>query len=172
MSSNRTARGLAVACVLALAGSLYALPEDSAQPIEIEADEGLLRYDPNGTSVLIGNVQIEQGSLRLEAHRVTISSRDKRMHRIVAEGKPEEPVRFRQRLNVDEPFATGHASRADYTVAKERLELTGDAFLSVSGREFAGDVIFWDIKNGLVDARSSAPGGVKMKWPPEPKPAD
>lgn len=151
------------------ATTLHGLPGDSEQPIEIQADEG--RYDPDGTSVLTGTVQVEQGTLRLQAHRVTISTRDKRMHRIVAEGQPGVPVRFRQRLSLDEPVANGRANRSNYAVAEQRLELQGDAFLSVGEREFVGDRIFWDIKNGRVNARSDAPGGVRMKWQPEPKTA-
>ena len=155
---------------LALAATTHALPEDGEQPIEIRADRA--RSNPDGTSVFTGAVQIEQGTLSLAAERVTVATRDKRLHNIVAEGDSNTPVRFRQQLQVDEPLANGHANHIDYAVTEQRLALKGDAVLSLGDREFAGDVITWDIKDGHVDARSDDPRGVTVKWSPEPKPAD
>ena len=160
-----TFRGPAAAFALAWSVAAGALPEDREQPIEIRADEA--RSEPDGTSVLQGDVKVEQGSLRLTADRVTIATRDKRMHRIVAEGKPETPVRFRQQVNAGEPPANGSARHVDYAVAKEQLALKGDAFLSVGDREFLGDLILWDIRDGRVDASSDDPRGITVKWLPE-----
>ena len=169
-NSNKPARLWLAAAALVSASAVHALPEDSEQQIHIRADEG--RFDPDGQSVLTGAVEIEQGTLRLTADRVTVATRDKGLHRIVAEGAAQAPVRFRQQINPDEPFANGRAEHVDYVVAKERLSLKGNAFLSVGEREFAGDVIFWDIKDGRVDARSEDPQGITVKWLPETKPAD
>ena len=163
-------RILAVPLALAFAATALGLPDDSEQPIEIRADQA--RSDPDGTSVFTGAVQIEQGTLSLAAERITVATRDKRLHNIVAEGDSETPVRFRQQLQANEAFANGRADHIDYAVTEQRLALTGDAFLSLGDREFAGDVITWDIKGGRVDAQSDVPRGVTVKWPPEPKPAD
>lgn len=152
------------------AATAYALPEDSEQPIEIRADEA--RSEPDGTSVLTGDVQIDQGTLSLAAERVTVATRDKRLHKIVAEGDSDAPVRFRQQIQADEPFANGHANHIDYAVAEQRLALKGDAFLSVGDREFEGDLITWDIEDGRVDARSDMPRRTTLKWQPKPKPED
>ena len=165
-SSISAARVAAIALALGWAAFLHALPEDREQPIEIRADEA--RSEPDGTSVLQGDVKIEQGSLRLTADRVTIATRDKRMHRIVAEGTAQAPVRFRQRIHPDEPAANGHARHVDYAVAQEQLALKGDAFLAVGDREFQGGLILWDIADGRVDARSDDPQGITVKWLPEP----
>ncbi len=149
-----------------LAVAAHALPEDGQQPIHIQADAG--SFDPNdGVSVLTGSVQLDQGTLRVRADSVTVSNRDRRLDRIIAEGGPDKPATFRQRLQPGEPFVNAHARRIDYAIAEERLELKGGAFLSQAGREFSGEVIFWDIKAGRVDARSDQPGGVRLKWQPE-----
>ena len=150
--------------------TVHALPEDSEQPIEIRADQA--RSEPDGTSVLTGAVQIDQGTLSLAAERVTVATRDERVHRIVAEGASETPVRFRQQIQVDEPFANGHANHIDYAVAEQHLALKGDAFLSVGDREFEGDLITWNIEDGRVDARSVTPRRTTLKWQPKPKPED
>lgn len=153
-----------------LPATVHALPEDSEQPIEIRADQA--RSEPDGTSVLTGAVQIDQGTLSLAAERVTVATREKRLHKIVAEGDSETPVRFRQQIQVDEPFANGHANHIDYAVTEQRLALKGDAFLSVGDREFAGDLITWDIEDGRVDARSDDPRRTTLKWQPKAKPED
>ena len=163
-------RVLALPLALAFAATALGLPDDSEQPIEIRADQA--RSEPDGTTVFTGAVQIEQGTLSLAGERVTVATRDKRLHNIVAEGDSDTPVRFRQQLQANEPFANGRANHIDYAVTEQRLALKGDAFLSLGDREFAGDVITWDIKGGRVDAQSDDPRGVIVKWPPEPKPAD
>lgn len=149
---------------------MLALPEDSQQPIEIRADQA--RSDPDGTSVLTGAVQIDQGTLSLAAQRVTVTTRGKHLHEIVAVGDSDSPVRFRQQIQAHEPFANGHAKHIDYAVTEQRLALKGEAFLSVGDREFAGDVITWDIKDGRIDARSVDPRGITLKWQPKPKPEE
>ena len=163
-------RILTLPLALAFAATTHGLPGDSEQPIEIRADQA--RSDPDGTTVFTGAVQIDQGTLSLAAERVTVATRDKRLHNIVAEGNSGTPVSFRQQFHADEPFANGRAEHIDYAVTEQRLALKGDAFLSLGDREFAGDVITWDIKVGRVDAKSDDPHGVIVKWPPEPKSAD
>ena len=166
----RHVRAGVVALAWVLAGTVHALPEDSEQPIEIRADEA--RSEPDGTSVLTGDVQIDQGTLSLAAERVTVAMQEERLHKIVAEGDSDTPVRFRQQIHVDEPFANGHANHIDYAVTEQRLALKGDAFLTVGDREFAGDLITWDIEDGRVDARSHNPRRTTLKWQPKPKPED
>lgn len=163
-------RAWAAALAWVLAATVHALPEDSEQPIEIRADEA--RSEPDGTSVLTGDVQIDQGTLSLAAQRVTVATREKRLHKIVAEGDSDTPVRFRQQIAVDEPFAKGHANHIDYAVTEQRLALKGDAFLSVGDREFEGDLITWNIEDGRVDARSDTPRRTTIKWQPKPEPED
>lgn len=160
------------ALALALGAALPALPlpEDSEQPIHIQADEGSFRQQ-GGVSVLTGSVKLEQGTLRVEAHSVTIESRQQRIERIVAEGRPDAPATFRQRISPGEPFVNAKAQRIDYMVAEERLRLSGDAQVVGNQREVSGAVILWDIKAGRVDASSEQPGGVRLKWQPEQAPA-
>ncbi len=150
-----------------VAVSSFALPEDRQQPVHVQADES--RFDAeSGTSILTGAVQIDQGTLRIEAESVTIIDHDGRLVRIVAEGQPGNPATYRQRLNPGEPWTHAEAQQIDYAVAQERIELRGRALLTRADREFAGEAISYDIKEGQVTARSEQPGGVRFKWQPEP----
>ena len=169
-SSSKPVCAWALALAWLLPATAQALPEDSEQPIEIRADQA--RSEPDGTSVLTGSVRIEQGTLSLAAARVTVATREERLHTIVAVGDSDTPVRFRQQIRTGEPFANGYANHIDYAVSEQRLALKGDAFLSVGEREFAGDVITWDIKDGRVDAQSVDTRGVTLKLQPKPKPEE
>ena len=168
---NRPSALLPAAGAAALALALCAqtasgLPEDREQPLIVEADDGI--YEPQrGVSVLTGSVRVDQGTLHMQAQKVTLFNADERLARIVAEGQENEPATLRQRVHADEPVVTARAGRIDYAVAEQRIELSGDAYVRRGERELSGDVIRYDLTDGRVDARSDQPGGVRMKWQPE-----
>ena len=163
--TRRFAAALFTGAALAAAVA-YGLPDDSAQELLIEATEST--YDAStGVTVLTGAVRVRQGSLRIDASRVTTTAEDGRLSRVVAEGAADQPAKLRQRINPDDPFVTAQADRIDYSIADERLELTGNAVLEQNDREIAADVIFWHIKEGRVSARSDRPDGVTGKWRPK-----
>lgn len=143
-----TAVAVALFCTPALG-----LPEDAEQPLAIDADSGTYDDDPNGTLELSGNVQVQQGTLRVEAARVKATKRDGELYRVVATGTEGAPVRFQQRINPGEPLARAHAQTVDYGIAEKRIKLTGDAFLSTGETEYAGGTIIWDMKENAVDCR-------------------
>lgn len=140
-----------------------ALPEDAEQPLSIEADSGSYDDDPNGTLELSGNVQVRQGTLRVEAAQVTATKRDGELFRVVATGVQAAPVRFQQQINPGEPLARAHAQTVDYSIADQRIKLTGDAFLSTGETEYAGGTIVWDMKENAVGCRDGCRYG-----PPTP----
>ena len=143
-----TALAVALVCAPALG-----LPEDAEQPLSIDADSGTYDDDPTGTLELSGNVRLRQGTLRVEAAQVRATKRDGELYRVVATGAEGTPVRFRQRINPGEPLARAHAQTVDYGIAEERIKLTGDAFLSTGGTEYASGTIIWDMKENAVDCR-------------------
>lgn len=132
---------------------MLGLPEDAEQPLSIDADSGTYDDDPNGTLELSGNVRLRQGTLRMEAARVRATKRDGKLYRVVAMGGKDAPVRFQQQINPGEPLARAHAQTVDYSIAEERIKLTGDAFLSTGETEYAGGTIVWDMKENAVDCR-------------------
>ena len=155
--------GIAGAVVL-LCTSVQALPDDAEQAMLVEADKGSYDDNPNGVYELSGNVLLEQGTLRVAADSVTASKRDGKLHRVVATAQDSEPARFRQQINPGEPFVEARAHTVDYAIAEERIELTGDAFLSDGNREFTGGVIVWD----MADNRVSCHSGCRYKQIPRP----
>ena len=132
---------------------MLALPEDAEQPLLIDADSSTYDHDPDGTLELSGNVQVRQGTLRVEAARVRATKRDGKLYRVVAAGAEGAPVRFQQQINPGEPLARAHARTVDYSIAEEKIKLTGDAFLSTGEIEYTGGTIIWDMKENDVDCR-------------------
>jgi len=81
MSNRSPDRGLRAlpgrACALLLAvlfvafsGTVLALPDDREQPIRITADQAL-RDEKQGFTEYTGNVRMDQGSLHIEADKIT-----------------------------------------------------------------------------------------------------
>lgn len=132
-----------------------ALPEDRDQPIEIRAEQVEID-DESGIAVYEGSVQLDQGSLRVLAHRLTIHTEDQTVVRIVAEGVPDgEPARYRQLPEVDAAPIEAHARTITYLANEQRVELEGSAHLRQQDDTFSGDRIAYDIR----DRRIAASGG-------------
>ena len=130
------------------------LPEDAEEPLLLDADSATYSDDPNGILELSGNVQIQQGTLRVAAERVTATKREGKLHRVVATGEKDTPAQFQQRINPGEPLARAHAQTIDYNVAEQQTRLTGDAFVSAGEREYTGGTIVWDMKTNDFDCRN------------------
>ncbi len=153
-----------------------ALPEDAKQEIVLEADEweGTL----NGTSRLEGDVRLVQGTLRVNGDVMVVERTADAVIRVTAEG---QTAHYEQQLNSDQALVTADAELIVYHVAEQRIELRGTAKLSQQDNQFHGEVIFYDMANGTIDAAgsdaqdtSAEPSGrVKLIWQPSsPAPSD
>ena len=169
----------------ALAGQAHALPTDAGQPIHFRADNvegdlaggGLPGARANGASpaegtstgaptkrvIATGSVQVDQGSMRLQADRVVIESDGDRIVLINAEG---DLARYRQQLEPGAAFVEARATKIIYHPVDERIELIGRAWLARDSDEFRGEVIQFDMREGKVLA-SGEKDGVEMILQPE-----
>lgn len=109
--------------LLLQAGPAAALPEDQQQPIHITADSAL---QENNVATYKGNVDIVQGTIRINADQVVIYHERGKLQRAVATGKP---VRFQQQPEVDAGLITGSAETLIYYNADQRVELLQNAFV-------------------------------------------
>jgi lipopolysaccharide export system protein LptA len=168
----RRALGRATLLALCLGGSVVpaaALEGDQGQPLFIEADSVELD-DIQDTSVYIGNVQIDQGSMRILADHVTVKHKeDRRPRLIVALGNP---VRYRQDMEGEKGEVKAHAQRMEYDADKEELTLIDQAELTQAADRFASDRILYDRARSQVKAGASAQGSgrVKITFTPEKQP--
>ena len=153
------------------------LPEDSEQPIHFRADnvegdlvegsvspaDGASSDSPTKRVVATGSVQIDQGSMRLEADRVVFERVGDRITLISAQG---DPARYRQQLEPGADFVEARATNIIYRPEDDQIELNGRAWLSRGSDEFRGDVIRYDLRQGKVEAFGEK-DGVEMILQPE-----
>jgi len=146
--------------------SATALEGDQDQPVYIEADSVELD-DLQQTSVYIGNVQIDQGSMRILADQVTVKHKEDRHPRfITAVGNP---VRYKQDVEGNKGEVRAHAQRMEYDADKDELTLIDQAELTQASDRFASDRIVYDRARAQVKAGASAQGSgrVRITFTPE-----
>ena len=144
-------RSLALLTLLILTtGLVQALPDDRDQPIHISADKAL-RDEKQGFTEYSGNVQMEQGSMRLEADKLTIYHATEEVDKVVAEGRP---AKMQQQPELDKGVVHAHAGVIEYFRSEERVHLQRNARIEQDGAVVSGDSIDYYIAEQLVKADS------------------
>ena len=159
-------RWLTLALVLCFASPATALDDDQDQPLFIEADAAELD-DQQSISLYIGNVEVEQGSMRIFADEVLVHHRPNRQpQKIIAVGNP---VRYRQALDDDPDEVNGHARRMEYEADRDEITLIDEAELTQGEDRFASDRIVYNRITERVTAGTSAQGRERVKIRIEPQ---
>lgn len=141
-------------------GPACALDADQNQPLYIEADAAELD-DQQSVSLYIGNVEVEQGSMRILADEVLVHHREDRQPRkIIAVGNP---VRYSQMLEDDPDEVNGRALRMEYEADRDEITLIDDAELTRGEDRFASDRIVYNRNTARVTAGTSARGRQRVK---------
>ena len=150
--SRCTLPGLLALLVLSLlpVNIALALPDDRDQPMRITADTAL-RDEKQGMTVYSGNVHMVQGSLEIDADKLTIYHDTDQANKIVAEG---QPARMQQQPAADEALVKARAQIIEYFKAEERVHLSLDAHIAQDGATVTGNSIDYLIAEQLVKADS------------------
>jgi lipopolysaccharide export system protein LptA len=154
-SDRKAGHTLAGAYVLLLllmlpALSAQALPDDRDQPIHIAADKAL-RDEKQGITVYTGNVRMSQGSMELEADKLTIYQIEDDADKIVAQGNP---AKMRQQPEADESLVHAHALVITYLRTKDMVHLQDNARIEQAGNLVTGESIDYFIAKQLIKAES------------------
>lgn len=136
------------------AKAVLALPDDRLQAIEITAERAY-RDEKAGFTVYSGQVILEQGSLHIEADKVTIFHDREAADRIIAIGKP---ARLRQQPEPDKGFVTASAGRIVYVKSRERITLLEAAVIEQDGAVVSGESIDYYMAEQRVLADAGAQG--------------
>ncbi|MFK7829152.1 MAG: lipopolysaccharide transport periplasmic protein LptA [Congregibacter sp.] len=137
---------------LSVGPAAYALPDDSRKAIEITAARAL-RDEKAGYTVYSGDVVLAQGSLYIEADKLTIFHDREAADRIVAIGNP---ARLRQRPELDKGFVTAMAKRIVYEKSTERVMLRANASIEQDGAVVSGESIDYFMAEQRVFADADA----------------
>jgi lipopolysaccharide export system protein LptA len=167
MSRKRIA--VSVVCSLAAIGAapLSALESDRNQPMRIRSDRSEADLGKDST-LLIGNVQITQGTLEVRAERADITQSKGEVSRAVLTGTP---ATLKQQVDTGGELRA-QARTIDYALANETVELTGGVVIERPQGTLRSERVVYSVKDGKVVAGDSA-GGVELIIPPrastEPK---
>lgn len=165
MKLNRFITPFIWAIMLILPGMAQSLPSDKDAPVNIEADSGEIDQ-ATGTTIYEGNVIITQGSMRLEAGKVTVKYEDKKLYKLTATGAP---ARFRQKPDETKDWVKGKGNKILYLINSEELILTGNAELKQGDDSFSSDRIVYDRVQSKLKAGAAAKGSERVKVTIQPK---
>jgi lipopolysaccharide export system protein LptA len=127
----------------------WALPEDTQQPIHVQADTVEID-DRRGVSVYQGNVHLTQGSIVLTADKLTVYHPKRQLEKAIAEGNP---AHYKQDLDTKGSQVRAQSSTMEYSATQRVLVLSGGAHVWQDGNEFRGSRVEYDLKTDVVHAR-------------------
>ena len=131
---------------------LWALASDKNQPIHISSDSAE-RNEKKGVTIYTGSVQMEQGTLRIDADKVVIHSTNNEISKIVATGTPAQ---YQQKPSPQKQMVVAKGDTIEYMLAAEKLFLINNASLRQNdGTLMTGERIDYNIKESLVKAEGS-----------------
>jgi lipopolysaccharide export system protein LptA len=151
--------------LLLLPCQLWALATDGDQPIEIEADELEVR-EQERISIYLGNVNLVQGSLEINADRLVLHFNE--VNELIKMEMTGTPATLRQ-LDDDQQEMWGEALQIDYTQSESLLELRESARLSQAGDTIESDLIRINTVTSRLQA-GGAESGERVKMLIQPKP--
>lgn len=123
-------------------------------PINIQAHTVII--DKNKKIVVwIGNVKMTQGSLMINAEKIQIFSEKETVTKVVAKGKTNKPVYYRQNQYKQDDFIEATAQNIIYFVDKKFVRFIGKVHLTQGADSFSGDTLSYDIKKNHIIAKKS-----------------
>jgi lipopolysaccharide export system protein LptA len=157
--------GFFAAVVLCSPASVSALPDDTEQPIRIVTDEAV-RDEKTGRTVYSGNVELVQGTIRINADKITVYKIDIEGDKIVAEGNPAQ---MQQQPELDSALMHAHGDIIEYYRTEGRVHLRENAQVEQDGSTVRGDRIDYFVNEKLVKAAADESGNkrrVEVVIPP------
>lgn len=137
--------------VFAFSSNSIALTDDSTKPINIQADSAEIN-DDTGISTYRGNVKITQGSTVLTGDIVILETANKKVKKIISEGKLST---FKQTTD-DGRKIHAEAEKMVYSITGNKIVLTKNAKLTEAGNTFSSDKITFYTDKEIVTAGSSS----------------
>ena len=143
---------LSCALMLSMLPHAWALRSDRNQPIDIKADRVEVNQREQ-VSHYIGNVRLEQGSLKIDADDLLVYLVKGSLNKIVITGKP---ARFEQQPENQQDMVKSQAEHMEYYASEEKLLLKQNAEVNQGGNHFRGDFIEYDTLTSTVKASKDA----------------
>ncbi|AMO69482.1 lipopolysaccharide transport periplasmic protein LptA [gamma proteobacterium BDW918] len=137
---------LAITLTLSVCSTALSLPDDRKQAINLSSDRAI--YE-NNQGVYIGNVNMNQGSLKIRADKLTIIESNRKVEKVIAEGSP---AYFEQQPRAKEGVVIASAQRIEYSLAQEEILLQKNASITHQGSKISGDRVVYSGRKQMVVA--------------------
>lgn len=151
------------ALALLVSAPAWALKSDREQDMTVNADKSLGQGD---RVELIGNVRIDQGSLKIRAARAVIDRKNGEIDRVVFDGSP---ATLQQQVE-NQGTMNAAAANIDYLPGEDKVVLTGGVRIEQPRGDMQSERVVYHVATGLIDAGDQS-GGVTMTLKPKSKPA-
>ena len=149
--------------LLALPGLAQALPEDAQQPIQITADNA--RFDEkSGEALYRGNVQIVQGTLRVNGDTLTL--------KVDAQGNLQtartlgKQAHYEQKTDPAKGLVKADANEIIFDNNTGVITLLGNAVLRQYSANFSGPRIVYSTLRKQIEATGDSTQRVQLTFPP------
>ena len=165
LASARALASITAATLSSLAIPAHSLPDDRRQPIEIQSLEAI-RDEGKAVTIYTGDVSITQGSIMIEADKVTVYSPNKKVSKIVCEG---QPARYQQQPEPGSSLVIAEGNAIQYNLATDVILLLGSASLEQQEATLSGERIEYDLKQEVIRAKGGGDSGrerIRMVIPP------
>lgn len=140
-----------------------ALPSDSSQAINLEADRATYN-EKTGITTYTGNVVIQQGTIKIQADSLVANlNKNRQIEQITAKGRP---AKFQQQISSDKGIARGEGQTIVYNAETGIMSMTGKAYLFQDGASFRGNTLRYSISAGDVEASGGNQGRIQIIIPP------
>ncbi len=144
----------ALVLLLLIQSNGVARQSDLSKPIDVRADSS--EFDEKaGLQTLSGNVQIIQGSMKINAEFISISLENNALSVIEGRGKP---IRFEQENEAGE-LMRGEAKTVIYDARNGTLILKGSAKLSQPQQDLTSEKITFNAETQKVSAEGGGSSG-------------
>lgn len=144
------------------------LSDDRDKEINIEADVAIAD-DKSGIAVYSGNVTINQGSMHITADEVKVIRSEHKVLQIIASMKPgTDSLAHYEQLNDKNQPVSADARKITYFLQEKRIHLAGNAKLKQAESSFSGELLHYDLSQGIVKGGSETSGGrIKITLKPD-----
>jgi lipopolysaccharide export system protein LptA len=146
-----------------VASLVFALPEDTKQAIEIEA-QSVVVDETTGFNEFSGDVEVRQGSLLLLAELIQVQTENEEVVSMIAKGSLEKPAKYIQSQENQARFIEATATLITYDVNAGMIFLVGNARLVQGFDSFSGNTLNYDINNDKVVVKGSEDGTERVKF--------
>lgn len=153
---------MSLVALVATSQLAHARKSDFSQPIDVNADRS--EFDEKARiQVLIGNVEITQGTMKITADRIAISlDTNNQLDIIKGDGSP---IRVQQE-NESGELVTGQANSIEYNARTGTLILTGNATLKQPKQRLQSERIVFNSTEQKVSAEGGEKGRVSIRIQP------